>query len=208
MAGPATIETKDRACTRVRTRPIRGNYRVCQVGIAQDGSNSTDFPWDRVAGTLWSGLELNIAIVVACMPAFKPVIMNFWSAIRGHRDSDGSQTSKDGSRGLRYQDGSRGSRHQYSTENSKHEFKDHSKIHVTEEGPKPRSCSINSVLSDLEMQPLAAAHSPIPRIGVCSRQHDDAYEAVVEHQRFEGAEDSTGIYKTTGVSITTTQREI
>lgn len=49
-------------------------------------ANSDDITWDNVGAATWSSIELNTAIICACLPTLKPVVNIVFPRLLGTRD--------------------------------------------------------------------------------------------------------------------------
>ncbi|KAF2636073.1 MFS general substrate transporter [Massarina eburnea CBS 473.64] len=61
-----------------------------------DSRNTTDFSWYASLSFMWSAVEINIGIMVACVPGLKPIVRRFcpqWILDQTVRDKSSSKTS-------------------------------------------------------------------------------------------------------------------
>ncbi|KAF1955583.1 MFS general substrate transporter [Byssothecium circinans] len=77
----------------------RDTLRAAQENTSNDGSdsrNTTDFSWYASLSFMWSAVEINVGIMVACVPGLKPIVRRFcpqWILEQTVRDKSASKTS-------------------------------------------------------------------------------------------------------------------
>lgn len=54
---------------------------ILRLPSLKKASISTDFSYDNIGIAIWSCIEVNVAILCACLPALKPLISHFFPGL-------------------------------------------------------------------------------------------------------------------------------
>ena len=71
---------------------------IVRMTTLQTGSKSTDITWTTTNSTIWSGIEINVAIVCACLPILRAPLQAIFPRLFG-RTTVSSHTATDGTVG-------------------------------------------------------------------------------------------------------------